>query len=255
MRFVDTHTHLYDEAFAEEGAAAVERAVAASVTKMVFPDIDHKTRDAMFELSGKFPGTVFPALGLHPTEVGDNWREELEKMEGYTGRSICAVGEIGLDFYWSKEFVQQQKEALKAQLELAHRLDLPVILHNRESTEAMLDIIKNHSFSSTRGVFHAFTGSIETFREIQKLGEWYVGIGGVATFKKASIGETLKEIPLDRILLETDSPYLTPVPHRGERNESAYIPFIAEKIATQQGISVETVAEVTTANAEKLFKI
>ncbi|MCQ2135500.1 MAG: TatD family hydrolase [Bacteroidales bacterium] len=255
MRFVDTHTHLYDEAFGDQGALAVERAVEAGVTKLVFPDIDSKTRDAMLELADKFPGTVFPALGLHPTEVGNNWREELEKMESYVSRPLCAVGEIGLDFYWSKEFVQQQKEALKAQLELAHRLDLPVILHNRESTEAMLEIIKNHSFSDTRGVFHAFTGSIETFREIQKLGEWYVGIGGVATFKKASIGETLKEIPLDRILLETDSPYLTPVPHRGERNESAYIPLIADKIALQKGIDLQTVAEVTTENAEKLFKI
>lgn len=255
MRFVDTHTHLYDEAFGAEGAAAVGRAVDAGVTKMVFPDIDGKTREAMFSLSDKFPRTVFPALGLHPTEVGPAWREELEAMQSYTGRSICAIGEIGLDFYWSKEFVNEQKDALIAQLELAHRLDLPVILHNRESTEAMLEIIRKHSWSSTRGVFHAFTGSIETFREIQKLGCWYIGIGGVVTFKKASIAETVRNIPLDRILLETDSPYLTPVPHRGERNESAYIPIIADKIASTLGVSIEEVAAVTTSNAESLFRI
>lgn len=252
---IDTHCHLYDEAFSGEEDAAVERAVEAGVTKLVLPDIDSRSREAMFALAGRHPGVAFPCLGLHPTEVNAGWKREIESLEGWMDRKIYAIGEIGLDFYWSKEFAEEQVEALEMQLQLASRLDLPVIIHNREATEAIISVIRKHNINNIRGVFHAFTGSIETFREIQKLGDWYVGIGGVVTFKKASIGETVKDIPLDRILLETDCPYLTPVPHRGERNESSYIPFIAQKIALQQGISVEEVDAVTTENARKLFGI
>lgn len=252
---IDTHCHLYDQAFSGEEDAAVERAVAAGVTKLVLPDIDSRSRDAMFALAGRHPGVAFPCLGLHPTEVNASWKEEYSTMERWMGEKIHAIGEIGLDFYWSREFVAEQEEVLGLQLDLAIQLDLPVIIHNREATEAILSIIKKHNHSNLRGVFHAFTGSIETFREIQRLGDWYVGIGGVVTFKKASIGETVKDIPLERILLETDCPYLTPVPHRGERNESSYIPFIASKIALQQGIPVEEVDAVTSENARILFKI
>jgi len=252
---IDTHCHLYDEAFSGEEDAAVDRAVAAGVTKLVLPDIDSRSRDAMFALADRHPGVAFPCLGLHPTEVNAGWREEYATMDAYMDRKIYAIGEIGLDFYWSREFEEQQKEVFAMQLDLASKLDLPVIIHNREATEAIISIIKNHNHSNLRGVFHAFTGSIETFREIQRLGDWYVGIGGVVTFKKASIGETVKDIPLDRILLETDCPYLTPVPHRGERNESSYVPFIAGKIAAQKEISVEEVDATTTSNALKLFGI
>jgi len=252
---IDTHSHLYDEAFAGEEDAAVERAVSVGVTKLVLPDIDSKSRAAMFALADKHPGVAFPCLGLHPTEVNTGWREEFATIDAWKDRKIYAIGEIGLDFYWSKEFVAEQEEVLALQLDMAHELDLPVIIHNREATEALISVIKKHNYSNLRGVFHAFTGSIETFRELQRLGDWYVGIGGVVTFKKASIGETVKDIPLDRILLETDCPYLTPVPHRGERNESSYIPFIAEKIALQKGISIAEVDEVTTQNAQTLFRI
>lgn len=252
---IDTHCHLYDEAFSGEEDAAVERAIAAGVTKLVLPDIDSKSREAMFSLAERHHDVAYPCLGLHPTEVNASWKDEYAAIERWMDHKIYAIGEIGLDFYWSREFVSEQEEVLGLQLELASQLDLPVIIHNREATEAIISIIKKHQHSNLRGVFHAFTGSIETFREIQKLGDWYVGIGGVVTFKKASIGETVKDIPLERILLETDCPYLTPVPHRGERNESSYIPFIASKIALQQGISVEEVDAVTTANARKLFGI
>jgi len=252
---IDTHCHLYDEAFAGEEDAAVERALGAGVTKLVLPDIDSRSREAMFALAGRHPGVAFPCLGLHPTEVNADWKTEYATMEPWIDKKIYAIGEIGLDFYWSREFVEQQEEVLGLQLDMASKLDLPVIIHNREATEAIISVIKKHNHSNLRGVFHAFTGSIETFREIQKLGDWYVGIGGVVTFKKASIGETVKDIPLDRILLETDCPYLTPVPHRGERNESSYVPFIAKKIADQQGMSVEEVDMVTTSNAQKLFGI
>ena len=255
MEFIDTHAHLYDEAFASEEDSAVERAVEAGVNKIVFPDIDSQTRGLMFEIADRHAGTVFPCLGLHPTSIGADWEEELAKMEPWMDRKIWAIGEIGMDCYWSKEFIKEQQEALRLQLELADRLSLPVIIHSRESTELIINVLKECRHLSLKGVFHAYSGSVETWRELQKIGDWYVGIGGVLTYKKASIAETVKGIPLDRILLETDSPYLTPVPFRGKRNESAYIPHIASRLAELTGREIEEVASQTTANAEKLFRI
>lgn len=256
MEYIDTHSHLYDEAFSSEEDLAVERAVNAGVTKMIVPDIDSSTRQVMFDLAERHPGTLFPTLGLHPTSVAANWRDEMDAVEkALPEHKIWAIGEIGIDCYWSKEFLEQQKEAFRIQLEMAEKLDLPVIIHSRESTELIINVLKEHKTHNLRGVFHAYSGSAETYRELQKLGDWYIGIGGVLTYKKASIAETVKEIPLERILLETDSPYLTPVPHRGKRNESSYIPHIAEKLAIQKGISIEEVARTTTANAIRLFRL
>lgn len=255
MEFIDTHAHLYDEAFSGEEDQAVARSVEAGVSKIIFPDIDSATRDLMFEIAGRHEGTVFPCLGLHPTSIGADWEQEMEKLEPWLSKPIWAIGEIGMDCYWSKEFLKEQQEAFRIQLEMASRLDLPVIIHSRESTELIINTLKECRHLSLRGVFHAFSGSIETYRELQKLGDWYVGIGGVLTYKKASIAETVKEIPLDRILLETDSPYLTPVPFRGKRNESAYIPHIASRLAELTDKDIEEVAAQTTANAEKLFRI
>ena len=187
--------------------------------------------------------------------IGKDWKKEMEELEKWTSRRIYAIGEIGMDCYWSKEFIEEQKAAFSAQLEMASEMSLPVIIHSRESTELIIDILREHRHLDLRGVFHAYSGSLETFRELQKLGDWYIGIGGVLTYKKASIAETVKSIPLDRIVLETDSPYLTPVPHRGKRNESGYIPYIAEKLASQTGRETEEIAEVTTQNARQLFGI
>ena len=255
MVFTDTHTHLYDEAFAGEEDLAVERAVAAGVTRMILPDIDSQTRLEMFSLADRHEGVLFPCLGLHPTSVDARWQEEMMLMERHLERKIWAVGEIGMDCYWSREFVKEQEEVFRTQLEMAARLRLPVIIHSRESTELILNVLKDCRHLGLRGVFHAFSGSIETFRELQRLGDWYVGIGGVLTYKKASIAETVREIPMERILLETDSPYLTPVPFRGKRNESAYIPHIASRLAELTGRTVEETAEITTDNAQKLFGI
>lgn len=255
MVFTDTHTHLYDEAFAGEEDLAVERAVAAGVTRMILPDIDSQTRLEMFSLADRHEGVLFPCLGLHPTSVDARWQEEMMLMERHLERKIWAVGEIGMDCYWSREFVKEQEEVFRTQLEMATRLSLPVIIHSRESTELILNILKDCRHLGLRGVFHAFSGSIETFCELQRLGDWYVGIGGVLTYKKASIAETVREIPMERILLETDSPYLTPVPFRGKRNESAYIPHIASRLAELTGRTVEETAEITTDNAQKLFGI
>ena len=255
MRFIDTHAHLYDEAFASEEDAAIERAISSGVDRIVFPDIDSQTRDIMFAIADRHPGNVFPCLGLHPTSVGKEWEKEMAAIEGYLSRKIYAIGEIGMDCYWSKEFIREQQEALRIQLELADKLNLPVIIHSRESTELIINILKECRHLNLKGVFHAYSGSIETFRELQKLGDWYIGIGGVLTYRKASIAETVREIPLDRILLETDSPYLTPVPFRGKRNESSYIPHIAARLSELTGKSLEEVAQTTTSNAEKLFGI
>ena len=255
--FIDTHTHLYEEAFQGESGQAIERAVDAGVTKMIFPDIDSSTRDAMNSLAAKYPGNIFPCLGLHPTSVDSRWKEALEEISEAADKAgnIRAIGETGMDCYWSKEFVREQEEAFEWQVRLACRLGLPVIIHAREATELIIGVLERCRQLAPRGVFHAFTGSREKFERISRLGDWYVGIGGVVNFKKASIAETIKHIPLERILLETDSPYLTPVPHRGERNESSYLPYIAGKIAEQKGISIEEVALQTTENAVRLFQI
>lgn len=255
MEFTDTHAHLYDEAFADEEDEAVARAAEAGVTKIIFPDIDSQSRDAMFSFAERHPGVIFPCLGLHPTSVDAGWQEEMSRMEAYMSRKIWAIGEIGMDCYWSREFVKEQQEVMRIQLEMASRAGLPVIIHSRESTELIINILKECRHLGLRGVFHAFSGSFETFRELQGLGDWYIGIGGVLTYRKASIAETVRRIPLDRILLETDSPYLTPVPFRGKRNESSYIPHIAARLAELTETGVAEVADITTDNARKLFGI
>ena len=255
MEFIDTHAHLYDEAFAGEEDAAVERAVQAGVRRIIFPDIDSQSRDAMFAYADRHEGIIFPCLGLHPTSIDASWEKEMSLLEGYLSRKLWAIGEIGMDCYWSKEFIREQERALKLQIEMAAKLSLPVIIHSRDSTELIIKVLKECRHLAPRGVFHAFSGSVETFHELDRLGDWYIGIGGVLTYKKASIAETVRNIPLERILLETDSPYLTPVPFRGKRNESSYIPYIAARLAEITGKDIHEVAETTTANARKLFRI
>ena len=255
MQFVDTHSHLYDEAYAGEEDLAVERAVGAGVGRMIIPDIDSLTRESMFALSSRHPGKLFPTLGLHPTSVNADWKTELEKLQEYRSHRIWAVGEVGIDCYWSKEFLEEQKTVFRLMLQMAHEMSLPVIIHSRDAGSMILDILKEHRHLDLHGVFHAFSGSLETYREIERLGDWYVGIGGVLTFRKASIAETVRSIPLEKIILETDAPYLTPVPHRGERNESAYIPLIAARLAELKETGIGHVAQQTTLNAEKLFGI
>lgn len=256
MEFVDTHTHLYDKAFEDGGIQAVTRAMGAGVKKMIFPDIDSSSRKKMFALAGRFPGNVFPCLGLHPTSINSNWEQEYELILAEKNRAdIVAIGEIGIDCYWSTEFIKEQMECFRLQLELSLELNLPVIIHSREATAKIFEVLDSFKGRGLKGVFHAFGGSIETFREFDKYGNWFVGIGGTVTFKKASIAKTITEIPLERIFTETDSPYLTPSPHRGSRNESAYIPIIAQKIAEIKGVSLEEVASVTTNNALNLFRL
>lgn len=255
MEFVDTHTHNYDAAYEGCEDEVIERAVAAGVRTLVQPDVDSRERESMFRLVERHRGTLYPMLGLYPGSVDGDWKDEIDRMLPYRDRGIVAVGEIGLDYHYNLDFREEQKEAFRVQLELAHEWGLPVNIHLREATEDFFEIIKDCSGLGLRGCMHAFSGSAETFERLCRFGEWYVGIGGVLTFKKASIAEDIKRIPLERIVLETDSPYLTPVPHRGERNESSYIPVIAEYLAGLKGTSLEEVADVTTENAKQLYAI
>ena len=254
--FIDTHVHFYDEAFAADAEAAIARSIAAGVTKMVQPDVDSRERDAMFALEDRHPGVLFSMLGLYPGSVGTDWEEEIARMEArLADRRVVAIGEIGLDYHWSADFAEEQKRALKVQLELADHLSLPVNIHLRDATEAFFSVLDECRHLSLRGNMHAYSGSYETFLRLQRYGDWSLGIGGVVTFRNAGLAEVVRRVPLERLVLETDAPYLTPVPHRGERNESAYIPLIAATIAELKGVTPEEVAETTTRNAERLFGI
>ena len=255
LDFIDTHAHFYDEAFAGEEDLMLSKAADAGVNRVLQADVDSRERDAMFSLCERHPGRLFPMLGLYPGSVDDRWEEELAALEAYTGRGIVAIGEIGLDYHYSKDTAALQKLALRAQFQLASRLDLPVNIHLRDATEDFFAVLQECRHLGLRGNLHAFSGSKETFQRISRYGDWSVGIGGVITFKNASLPQAVAAIPLEHILLETDAPYLTPVPYRGRRNDSSYIPVIAAKIAEIKGISLEEVAAVTTANAERLFHL
>lgn len=255
MEFIDTHTHLSDEAFAGEEDAAVERAVAAGVMQMIQADTCRAEREASYALCERHPGVVFPMLGLYPGHVDEHWRDEIDAMLPYREKGPVAIGEIGLDYHYSADTADLQKEALKLQFELARDWDLPVNIHLRDATEDFFAVMEECRGMHLRGNLHAFSASAEVFERMQRYGEWYVGIGGVLTFKKAHIANDILRIPLDRILLETDAPYLAPTPLRGTRNESANVPLIAAKLAELKGLTIEEVAEATTRNARKLFAI
>ena len=253
MEYIDTHTHITDEAFASDEEGYISRALAAGVGVMLQADIDSRERGRMFALTERHPGVLYPMLGLYPGSVDKGWQREIDELEKWTDRGIVAIGEIGLDYHYGAEFAAEQREALRVQFELAARLNLPVNIHLREATEDFFRILADCRHLGLRGNMHAYSGSYESFLRLQKYGDWSLGIGGVVTFKKASLAEVVRKVPLERILLETDAPYLTPVPHRGERNESAYIPLIAAKVAELKETDLETVAAVTTRNAQELF--
>ena len=253
MTFIDTHCQLSDGAFAGEEDSYIQRAKEAGVEIMLQPDVDSRERQSMFDVTGRHPGVLFPMLGLYPGSVDKEWEEEIGRMLEYSDKKVVAIGEIGLDYYYGKEFEKEQREALHWQLDYAKERDLPVNIHLRDAMGDFLEILRSHK--GLRGNMHAYSGSYESFMELQRLGDWSIGVGGVVTFKKASLAEVVAKVPLERIVLETDAPYLTPVPYRGRRNESSYIPFIAAKVAELKGITIEEVAEVTTSNARNLFGI
>lgn len=222
---------------------------------MIQPDTDSRERASLFALSDKHPGVLYSMAGLYPGSVDECWENELADMMSYLPRGVVAIGEIGLDYHYSHDTAELQKKALIAQFELAAKLDLPVNVHLRDATEDFLKLLRECRHLGLRGNMHAFSGSWETFCELRRLGDWSVGIGGVLTFKKSKLPEVVARIPIDRIVLETDAPYLAPAPFRGKRNESMYLPFISAKIAEIKGLELAEVAAVTTANAVRLFKL
>lgn len=253
MNLIDTHCHLYDEQLIADIDAVMERAVAAGVQKFYLPAIDSTTTIAMLSLEEKFPGKCIAMMGLHPCHVKDNFKTELEMVADWlTKRNFAAIGEIGLDFYWDTSFVKEQQEAFRTQIEWSIQYNLPIVIHTRNSMQETINIVKEYSAKGVRGIFHCFGGSYETANEIIKAG-FYLGIGGVLTYKKAGLADVLQQIDLAHLVLETDAPYLTPVPFRGKRNESSYLSYITAKLAEVKNISPEEVAAITTANAQKIF--
>lgn len=251
---VDTHTHFYDDWLLPDAEAAIQRALDAGVGKMIQADVDSHEREAMWEIGLRHPGVLFQMAGLYPGSVtADNWRDELDQVHGITG--VVAIGEIGLDYHEGREYEKEQKEVLRLQLELAAQRNLPVNIHLRDAWEDFLTILKDTRHLNLRGNLHCFSGSYEVYEEANRYGDWSVGIGGVITFKNSKLAGTVARIPLHHILLETDAPYLAPVPHRGERNESSYLPLIAQKVAEVKGLTREECERITTENAERLFNI
>ncbi len=252
---IDTHTHLYLDEFLPSPEEAVQRALDAGVGRLVFPNVDMSTIAPMHRLHESFPECTYMAMGLHPTEITDTWESDLAliKQELFNNRHrYVAIGEIGIDLYWDKTHRAEQLKAFRQQVEWAIELQLPIIIHCREGLDEILGVFDMVD-TVPCGVFHSFSGTVDDVKHIRQRGDFYFGINGIVTFKNSKLRELLPVIGTDRILLETDSPYLAPVPHRGNRNESAYIVHIAEYVASSLGMTVDALAQVTTANAMRLF--
>lgn len=262
MKLIDTHSHIYEPEFDDDRDAVVARARAAGVERLLFPAIDSASHGRMLAACRRYGDYCLPMMGLHPTSVNDNprWREELEEAEHYLkhppeGIRFVAVGEIGLDLYWSSEFRDEQTEAFRRQCRLALELDLPIAVHTRSAWAEMETVVGEFRGSGLRGVFHAFGEDAETYRRLRSLGDFRFGVGGVVTFKKSLLAETVRSMALEDMVLETDCPYLTPVPFRGKRNESGYISYICERVAELKGLMPDEVARVTSRTAAALFGI
>lgn len=255
MKLVDTHSHLFLEEFAEDLPQVIGRAREAGVTHIFMPNIDSTTVEPLLRVCADHAGYCFPMMGLHPTSVDGNYRDELDVVEKQlaSGNRFVAVGEIGMDLYWDKTFVAQQRDVFDAQLRLALSYDLPVVIHCREAFEEIYRILLPYRSTSLRGIFHCFTGTEEEARRVLDFPGFLLGVNGVVTFKKSPLPAVLKHLPLERMVLETDAPYLAPVPHRGRRNESAFVKDTMLKLAEIMEETPERVAQVTTEAALKLF--
>lgn len=271
MKIVDTHTHLDGEEFDEDRAEVILRAKEAGVGMVFLPAIDVKTSEAVLKLSHEYPGYAYPMVGLHPEEVKADWKEQLKKIEAILDAHLTAVdglngikyksdyiaiGEIGLDFYWSREFENEQLEAFEKQVEWSCETGLPLMIHCRKAQNEMLHILRKWKNKLPGGVFHCFTGNQQEAKELLEYDNFVLGIGGVSTFKSSHLREDLPAaVPLERIVLETDSPYMAPVPYRGKRNESAFVVQVMKTLATAYGVSEEEVAKVTNQNVERVFGV
>lgn len=252
MEIIDTHTHLYLEDFQADIGDILSRAKSEGVARFYLPNVDSSSIDNLLKLEEKHPECI-AMMGLHPCSVKENVADELKLVEEWLRkRPFAAVGEIGLDYYWDKTFVAEQKEAFRKQINWALELNLPIVIHSRDSMQDCIDMVKEQQNGNLRGIFHCFGGTLDEAKQIMDLG-FLMGIGGVVTYKKSGLGEVLTSIPLEYLVLETDAPYLTPVPFRGKRNEPCYLKYVVDKMAEAMNIPVEEIAAQTTRNAQKLF--
>lgn len=255
MILIDTHAHLYLDAFNDDRHDMVMRAIDRDVKYMLLPNIDKDSILPMMELAGIHPENCFPMMGLHPTSVDENYVDQLDEVKSWLKKEkFYAIGEMGIDLYWDKTYFEQQKQAFRIQVELALEYDLPVVIHSRNSFDEIFELLDEVNQPGLKGVFHCFTGNIEQAEHITGLG-FLLGIGGVLTYKNSGLPEVLEKISMEHIILETDAPFLAPVPFRGKRNESAYIPDIAARLAEIKNLSLNDIAEKTTINAIKLFRL
>jgi TatD DNase family protein len=251
--FIDTHTHLYDEQDPALQDAMIQRAIDAGVTAMYMPNCDAETIPGMMSIATRYPDHCFPMMGLHPCYVKEAFEQELATMQALLPQHrFSAIGEIGLDYYWDKTFTAQQQIAFEQQIDWALEYELPIVIHSRESTAECIETVRKKQNGRLRGIFHCFSGTTEQAAEITELG-LYLGIGGVVTYKKSTLPEVVAAMDLAHMVLETDAPYLAPVPYRGKRNESSYIPIIAAQIAAIKGMPLTEVAAITSENAKKIF--
>ena len=254
---VDTHAHLYAKQFKKDRDEMIRRAITHGIERLFLPNIDSQSITGMLALEKQYPAHCFPMMGLHPGSVRASYKEELALVEKWLGeRSFCAIGEIGIDLYWdeNKKFFEEQKIAFRQQINWAKTLNVPIVIHARDSIDIIIDIVKEEKDDRLQGIFHCFTGTLEQAQAIMDL-EFYMGLGGILTYKKAKLDEVVKDIPMEYLVLETDAPYLAPSPHRGKRNESSYVRYVAQKLADIKGISQETVASITTQNALRVFQV
>jgi len=257
MNFIDTHTHLFLKQFKDDIDDVIDIAIRSGITKMFLPNINSETTDSMLQLCEKYPENCFAMMGLHPCDVKKETMEKelLHVEEMLEKEKFISVGEIGLDLYWDKTTLEIQKMAFEFQIELAKKHKLPIVIHVRDSFLEAIEIVEKLNDENLSGVFHCFTGNVDDSKRITDLGNFYLGIGGVLTFKNSGVDKTIEKIDMKHLILETDSPYLAPTPYRGKRNESKYIVNIAEKLSEIKGLEIEEVAKITTENALNLFKI
>ena len=252
---IDTHSHLYEEAFDTDCAEVIQRAKEAGVKKIILPNVDSESLPRMLELESEYPGYCYAAIGLHPTSVKENFQEELNVVEKeLERREYIAIGEIGIDLYWDKTYLKEQVSAFQKQLEWSLKYNIPVIIHVRDSFKETMEAMKPFEGKGLTGIFHSFTGMLDEANEIISYGGFRLGINGIVTFKNSTLRTILKEIDTQHIVLETDAPYLTPAPYRGKRNESSYVKYVCECVADVYGLSSEEMDCITTQNALNTFK-
>jgi TatD DNase family protein len=255
MQLIDTHCHIYTKEFDADRQPMIERSKTTGVSRMLMPAIDSSEHESLLMVEHQNPGSCLAMMGLHPCSVKDNYEDELRVVQQYfEKRNFIAVGETGLDFYWDLSFKDQQYDAFHRQAEWALEYDIPLVIHSRESTDECIGVVQEHQKGQLKGVFHCFSGSVEQARKIIDLG-FHLGIGGVVTFKNGGLDKVMSEMDLSHVVLETDAPYLTPVPFRGKRNECSYISYVAAKLAEIKALDVTDIASITTKNAQSLFRL